>query len=91
MATARVTHYASLMVGTEEVFGTAELISGGYLFRRDGERRATLVSYKDADLVLYGRCDLADAQLVADGDRVVRCSQTLVADDGQLELFPEAA
>jgi hypothetical protein len=44
---ARITHYASLLVAGEEIFGTAELLSGsGYLFRKDGERTATLVSYK---------------------------------------------
>jgi len=75
---ARITHYASLMVGTEEVFGTAELIAGGYLFRKDGERRATLISYKDTALMLFGLCDLVAQADAADGDRVVRCSQTLV-------------
>jgi hypothetical protein len=55
------------MQGTEEVFGTAELLNGsGYLFRKDGERQATLVSYKDVDLMLYGRCDLATSQYVDD-------------------------
>ena len=38
---ASITHYASLMVGTDEIFGTAELLNGGgYLFRKDGERQA---------------------------------------------------
>jgi len=47
--------------------GTAELCNGsGYLFRRTGERRATLVSYKDGGLVLCGRCDLADSQQADD-------------------------
>ena len=52
---ARITHYASYLVGTEEVFGTAELLCGsGWLFRRDGQRQATVVSYKDANLMLSG-------------------------------------
>ena len=46
-----------------DVYGTAELVSGrGYLFRAEGERQATLVSYKDPELVLLGRCDLADTK-----------------------------
>ena len=64
---ASVTHYASLLVGKEELFGTAELVCGsGYLFRQDGERQATLVSYKDVSLMLYGLCALADAQYITD-------------------------
>jgi|RhiMetdeSRZDD1v2_1073273.scaffolds.fasta_scaffold570988_2 hypothetical protein len=58
-----ITHYAYY----GEVYGTAELLNGsGYLFRADGERKATLVSYKDPELVLLGRCDLADAQRATD-------------------------
>jgi hypothetical protein len=58
-----ITHYAYL----GDVYGTAELLNGsGYLFRADGERKATLVSYKAPALVLLGRCDLADAQVAAD-------------------------
>ena len=59
----RVTHYAYY----GELYGTAELLNGsGYLFRKDGERKATLVSYKDPELTLLGRCDLANAQRAAD-------------------------
>jgi hypothetical protein len=58
-----ITHYAYY----GELYGTAELLNGsGYLFRQDGERKATLVSYKDPKLVLLGRCDLADTQRAAD-------------------------
>ena len=58
-----VTHYAFL----GDVYGTAELLNGsGYLFRAEGERQTTLVSYKDPELTLLGRCDLADAQYTAD-------------------------
>lgn len=58
-----VTHYA--VYG--EIEGTATLLNGsGYLFRKGGERRATLVSYTDPELVLCGRCDLADTQLADD-------------------------
>ena len=54
-----IRHYAYL----GDVYGTAELLNGsGYLFRAEGERKATLVSYKDPELTLLGRCDLADAQ-----------------------------
>ena len=66
MATATV-HYASLTVNGDEIYGTAELLNGsGYLFRKDGERQAILVSYKDINLMLYGRCGLADAQYIDD-------------------------
>ena len=59
----KTVHYASYLVNGEEVEGTAELVCGsGYLFRKDGERQATLVSYKDPSLLLFGLCALADAQ-----------------------------
>jgi hypothetical protein len=58
-----ITHYAYY----GDTYGTAELLNGsGYLFRADGERKATLVSYKDPALLLLGRCDLADTQYAAD-------------------------
>jgi hypothetical protein len=39
-----ITHYAYL----GDVYGTAELLNGsGYLFRAEGERKATLVSYNN--------------------------------------------
>jgi hypothetical protein len=58
-----ITHYAYL----GDVYGTAELLNGsGYLFRAEGERKATLVSYKDPELTLLGRCDLADSQRAAE-------------------------
>jgi hypothetical protein len=61
-----VTHYAYL----EDVYSTAELLNGsGYLFRAEGERKTTLVSYRAPRLVLLGHCDLADAQR-ADDDAV---------------------
>ena len=63
----KTVHYASYEINGEEIYGTAELLNGsGYLFRQDGERQATLVSYKDVNLMLYGRCDLADAQYIDD-------------------------
>jgi hypothetical protein len=69
-----VTHYAEYH-GT---YGTAQLLNGsGWLFRKEGERKATLVSYKDVDLLLFGRCDLVAQADAADGDRVLRRSQTL--------------
>ena len=42
-STAPVQHYAYY----GDLYGTAELLCGsGYLFRAEGERQATLVSYK---------------------------------------------
>jgi hypothetical protein len=65
--TQNVTHYASYLVNGDDVYGTAELLSGsGYLFRKDGERQAVLVSYKDPNLVLNGLVALADTQYIAD-------------------------
>ena len=58
-----VTHYAYY----GDVYGTAELLSGsGYLFRAEGERTATLVSYKDPELMLLGLVEVADEQLADD-------------------------
>ncbi len=63
--TGPVKHYAYY----GELYGTAELLCGsGYLFREEGARTATLVSYKDASLMLLGRIDLADAQRALDGN-----------------------
>jgi hypothetical protein len=45
------------------VYSITELLNGsGYLFRAEGEHKATLVRYPYASLVLLGRGDLADAQ-----------------------------
>jgi hypothetical protein len=63
---ARVAHFASLMIGNEEVFGVATLVAGGYSFRPDDSRAVRLVSYRDVNLMLFGRCDLADAQYIDD-------------------------
>jgi hypothetical protein len=77
---AKTLHYASLLVNDEEVYGTAELICGsGYLFRKEGERQATLVSYKDPNLMLYGLKPMADAQAALDGDLVLTTSRTMRA------------
>ena len=58
-----ITHYAYY----SGAYGTATLLTGsGYLFRVEGERKAMLVSYKDPELTLLGRCDLSDAQRAAD-------------------------
>jgi len=63
-------HYASYEVNGEEQYGTAELLNGsGYLFRKDGERKARLVSYKDPALMLFGLVALADAQYIEDESR----------------------
>jgi len=78
----RIVHYASLLVNDDEVSGTAELVCGsGYLFRKDGERRATLVSYTDPNLLLFGRVDLTDAQYLEDelrgGAAAIACSRAM--------------
>jgi len=60
---APVQHYATY----HDLEGVATLLNGtGYLFRAEGALEAQLVSYKDRDLVLLGRKDLADAQRAAD-------------------------
>jgi hypothetical protein len=58
-----ITHYAYL----GDVYGTAELLNGsGYLFREEGQRKATLVSYKDPELMLLGLVQDADEQFADD-------------------------
>jgi hypothetical protein len=59
---ARIAHYASLEINGEEIYGIATLVAGGYSFRPDDGREVRLVSYKSSDLLLFGRCDIADAQ-----------------------------
>jgi hypothetical protein len=54
------------MVGDEEAYGVATLVAGGYTFRPDDGREVRLVSYKDANLMLYGRCDIADQKWAED-------------------------
>jgi hypothetical protein len=57
--TTPVQHYAYY----GDLYGTAELLNGsGYLFREEGQRQATLVSYKDPALMLLGLVDVADGQ-----------------------------
>jgi hypothetical protein len=59
----KTVHYASYLVNGEEVYGSAELLNGsGWLFRKDGQRQATLVSYKDVNLMLYGLVELSEMQ-----------------------------
>ena len=71
-----IVHYAYY----GDLYGTAELLNGsGYLFRAEGERTATLVSYKDPDLLLLGLVDVADAQhdvdMLVGGAAAVACSR----------------
>ena len=71
-----ITHYAYL----GDLYGTAELLTGsGYLFRAEGVRQATLVSYKDPELMLLGLVDLSDMQhdidLAVGGYAAVACSR----------------
>jgi hypothetical protein len=62
-----VTRYALLTVGTMEIEGTAQLVNGtGYLFRKDGERRAILVAWNDPNLLLFGLVEAVAAQRAAD-------------------------
>jgi hypothetical protein len=78
---ARIAHYASLDIGGVEAYGVATLVAGGYTFRPDDGRDVRLVSYKDANLMLYGRCDLADAQYLDDelagGPAAVACGREM--------------
>jgi hypothetical protein len=76
--TPKVTHYAYY----GDLYGTAELLNGtGYLFRVEGERRATLVSYKAPELLLLGLVDVADAQhdvdLLVGGPATVACGRQM--------------
>ncbi len=57
-ATSPVQHYAH----DHDVSGVATRTPGGSVFQPDDARASWLVSCKDADLVLLGRCDLADAK-----------------------------
>jgi hypothetical protein len=80
---AKTVHYASLTVNGTEIYGTAELLNGsGYLFRTDGERQATLVSYTDPELVLLGLCDVADMQhdvdMLVGGPAMITCSRPMM-------------
>jgi hypothetical protein len=73
---ARITHYAYY----GDTYGTAELLNGsGYLFRADGERQATLVSYKDPELMLLGLVDLSEMQhdidLAVGGFAAIACGR----------------
>ena len=63
---ARIAHYASYTIGTEEVYGVASLVAGGYTFKPDDSRAVRLVSYKDPNLMLYGLVDVATDQYLAD-------------------------
>ena len=57
--TTTIQHYAYY----GELYGTAELLCGsGYLFREEGQRTATLVSYKDPELMLLGLVDVSEMQ-----------------------------
>jgi hypothetical protein len=63
-----------------ELYGTAELLNGsGYLFREDGQRQATLVSYKDPELLLLGLVEVSDMQheveLLVGGAAAIACSR----------------
>jgi hypothetical protein len=63
----RIVHYASYEINGQEAYGTAEMVNGsGYLFRKDGERKATLVSYRDPALLLFGLKHMADAKWAED-------------------------
>jgi hypothetical protein len=77
---AKTVHYASYLVNDEEIYGTAEFVNGsGYLFRAEGERKATLVSYKDPELMLLGLVDVskmqADVDRLLGGPALIACSR----------------
>jgi hypothetical protein len=72
--------HRALSLPDGDLYGTAELLNGtGYLFREDGQRTATLVSYRDPNLLLFGVCDLADTQhdvdMLVGGYAAVACSR----------------
>lgn len=69
----KIRHYA--IYGDD--YGIATLLPGGYAFKVEGATGTRLVSYKDVDLVLLGRCDLVAEADRVDGDRVRNCSKTL--------------
>lgn len=49
-------------IADHKVYGTAGLVHGsGYLFCPDRTWEGTLLSYKESALLLFGRCDMADA------------------------------
>jgi hypothetical protein len=78
----KVQHYASLIIGGEEVYGIATRVDGGYSFRPDRVFPTRVVSYADPNLMLYGRVDLSEAQRVIDqgqGGLVYRTSRTMQA------------
>jgi hypothetical protein len=79
-----IIHYASYERNNEEVYGTAELVNGsGYLFRADGERKATLVSYTDPALFLFGLVALATEQYLEDEIRGGPVGVCLSRDEGR--------
>jgi hypothetical protein len=57
-----VSHYATW----HDISGIATLRQGGYIFAPENGANVFLVSYKDQDLHLHGRADLADAQHALD-------------------------
>ena len=76
--TAPIQHYATY----GDLYGTAELLCGsGYLFRVEGERQATLVSYKDPELCLLGLVDVSDMQhevdMLVGGYAAVACGRAM--------------
>ena len=76
----KIIHYASYESNGTETFGTAELVNGsGWLFRADGEHNATLVDYRNVDLMLYGLADVADMQhdidMAVGGASAIACSR----------------
>jgi hypothetical protein len=81
MATvARTTHNVTHYAYYGDLYGTAELLTGsGYLFRADGQRAATLVSYKDPELLLLGLVELSEMQhdvdLLVGGFAAVACGR----------------
>jgi hypothetical protein len=83
--TTKIVHYASFMLDGNEVYGTAERTTGGYIFRPETGHKAVLVDYRNVELYLFGVVDLAHTQWAIDeanGGLVRTCSQTLDPDAG---------
>jgi hypothetical protein len=80
--TTKIVHYASFMLDGNDVYGTAERTTGGYIFRPETGHKALLVDYRNVDLFLFGVVSLVAEADRADGNRVVRCSRTLYEADG---------
>ena len=78
--THKIVHYASFTMNGQDVEGTAERTSGGYVFRPATGHKAVLVDYRNVDLYLFGVVSIADAQHTDDmahgGYAAIACSRS---------------